>query len=179
MVRSWAKVLAGVGAAAALAAGCAVISAPVRREAVPLESFSALREAPERFPGATVILGGELIETRNRPDGTVLLVLERPLGLDQRPKAEAASGGRFMVRFPQYLDPVLFAPGRRITLAGKVLGAESEAVGEAPYRYVLLDGLEIHLWREPAYAPYPYWGHYDPWYPGWYDPRYGRRPWWW
>jgi len=176
-MRGWAGIL--VAGMLGAAAGCAVISSPVRREAVPLESFSALRESPEGFSSETVLLGGELIETRNRPDGTVLLVLERPLGLAQRPKADAASGGRFMVRFAQYLDPVLFAPGRSITVAGKVLGTENEAVGEAPYRYVLLDGLEIHLWKEPSYAPHPYWGFYEPWYPWWYDSRHGRRPWWW
>ncbi|MBE0616849.1 MAG: Slp/YeaY family lipoprotein [Proteobacteria bacterium] len=176
-MRSW--TLSFLAGAAALAAGCAVISSPVRHEALPLESFSALREAPEGFSGGTVILGGELIETRNQADGTVLLVLERPLGLGERPETDGASGGRFMVHFAEYLDPVLFAPSRLVTVAGKVRGTETEAVGEAPYRYVLLEGVEIHLWKEPAWLPNSYWGPYDPWYPWWYDPRYGQRPWWW
>lgn len=172
-------VLLACAAALAVSAGCAVISAPVRREAVKVERFADLRERPEALVGQTVILGGEVIETRNRPDGTVLLVLQRPLGFDQRPRTDAPSGGRFRVQFADYLDPVLFAPGRRVTLAGKVLGTETEPVGEAPYRYVVLEGVEIHLWREPTYTPHPYWGPYEPWYPWWYDPRYGRRPWWW
>jgi outer membrane lipoprotein len=159
--------------------GCGVLSKEVRREATPLRGFAELREDPQRFRGGIVILGGEIIEARNRADGTTLLVLERPLGMDESPKIDAASGGRFMVRFAEYLDPFLFGPGRSVTVAGKVLGEQTEAVGEAPYRYVLLEGVEIHLWKEPTYAPYPFWHPYDPWYPWWYDSRFGRRPWWW
>lgn len=162
-----------------LLAGCGVLSREVRREAVSLPGFAALRENPVPFEGKVVILGGEIIEVRNRAEDTTLLVLERPLGLGERPKTDAPSGGRFMVRFAEYLDPVLFSAGRNITVAGKVAGERTENVGEAPYRYVLLEGQEIHIWQEPSYAPYPSWYPYDPWYPWWYDPRYGRRPWWW
>jgi len=161
-------------------AGCGVLSPEVRRDAVRLERYQDLREEPQRFQEEVVILGGELIEVRNRAEGTTLLVLERPLGMGERPKADGASGGRFMVRFADYLDPVLFAPGRNVTVAGVVQGERIEPVGEAPYRYVLLEGKEIHLWKEPAaQPPYPYWYPYEPWYPWWYDPRHGRRPWWW
>jgi len=160
-------------------AGCGVISREVRREAVPLRNFAELREDPQRFFGEVVILGGEIIEVRNRPDETTLLVLERPLGQGQRPRTDASSGGRFMVRFSGYLDPVLFAAGRSVTVAGKVQGDQTEAVGEAPYRYVVLEGVEIHLWEKPSSPPYPSWYPYDPWYPWWYDPRFGHRPWWW
>jgi len=160
-------------------AGCGVLSREVRREAVPLSGFGELREDPSRFQGEVVILGGEIIEVRNRAADTILVILERPLGWGERPKTDVRSGGRFMVRFAEYLDPVPFAPRRRVTVAGKVTGETTEAVGEAPYRYVVLEGTEIHLWEEPSYLPYPYWYPYDPWYPWWYDPRYGRRPWWW
>ncbi|MDW7710580.1 MAG: Slp family lipoprotein [Deferrisomatales bacterium] len=163
--------------AAVAVEGCAVVSAPVRREAVPVGPFEEFRQRPETLLNRTVILGGEIIETRNLADGTVILVLHRPLGLGQSPRAEAPSGGRFLVRFAEYLDPVLFAPGRSVTVAGRVLGAETELVGEAPYRYVTLEGREIHLWKEPTTPPPPYWWPHDPWYPWWNDPRYGRRPW--
>ncbi len=163
---------------AAAVGGCSVISAPVRRDAVAVGRFADLRESPEGFLQRTVIVGGEVIETRNRADGTVLLVLERPLGFGQEPRSEMASGGRFLVRVNDFLDPVLFAPGRKVTVAGRVLGTELESVGEAPYRYVVLEGMEIHLWRETVPAPHPYWAPYDPWYPWGWGPRYRGRPWW-
>jgi len=113
--------------------GCAgVISKEVRSEAEPLASFAELRDAPERFQGKTVILGGEIIETRNRADATTLVVLEKPLDSSDRPKDTDASGGRFLARFSEYLDPVVFGEGRKITIAGAVVGVETENVGRAP-----------------------------------------------
>jgi outer membrane lipoprotein len=160
--------------------GChGVISRDVEEEASPLKSLKQLREQFDGYVGKTVILGGEVIETRNSPDGTVVLVLEKALGLGQKPKTDDVSGGRFMVRFADYLDPVVFAPGRRVTVAGKVDRLETEPVGEAPYVYVVIEGSEIHIWKDPVYPFYAPWNIYEPWYPWWYDPRWGRRPWWW
>ena len=160
--------------------GCTgVISREVRNEAVPVASLGQLREEAQAYSGKTVILGGEIIEIRNRPDDTTLLVLEKSLGWREEPKTEDVSGGRFIVRFADYLDPVLFAPGRRVTAAGTVVGLENEPVGEAPYDYVVLEGTEIHLWARTGVQPdFPRRAH-DPWYPWWYDPYWGRRPGWW
>lgn len=163
--------------------GCGVISKEIRQEAVPLDDFSELRLHPEAYIGETVILGGQVIETRNRPEGTTLVVLERPLGLGERPVQANASGGRFLVRFPEFLDPVVFAAGRKVTVAGVVTGTVTEKIGDAEVSCVLLDGREVHLWKEseppyypiPWYSPYPTW--YPYWYPYWYDPYWGSRPW--
>ncbi len=161
----------------AISSGCGgVISKQLREEAVPFESFRELRETPERYRGKTVILGGEIIETRNKADGTTLAILEKPLERGEKPKSSDETGGRFLVRFPQYLDPVLFAAGRKVTVAGTVVGVEEERIGERPYPYVVLNGREVHLWQKTVTAPptgYPY----DPWYPWWYEPHWGRRPW--
>lgn len=157
-------------------AGCGgVISKSIRQEAVPLSSFAELREAPAAFRGKTVILGGTVIETRNRPGETILVVLEKPLQWGGRPDGGQPTGGRFLARFASYLDPVVFEKGRKVTIAGTVAGTELENVGEAPYTYVVLQGREVHLWEEPE--PAPPWPFYDPWYPWWYDPYWGRRPW--
>ncbi len=138
-------------------AGCSGgMSRQVRDEAMPLPEFVALRAQPEEYRDETVILGGEIIETRNVPGVTTVLVLEQALGLDRKPKHFAASGGRFMVRFGEFLDPALFAAGRQVTTAGRVAGTETEMVGEAPYDYVLLEGREIHLWAERPDYPYSY-----------------------
>ena len=176
--------LLALGSLAILVSGCAgVISRQVREEATPLRSFAELRSDPQAFLGKVVILGGDIVETDNRPDGTTIIVLQKPLGRDERPRIQDASGGRFIVRFSEYLDPAVFAPHRRVTVAGVVEGTEERPVGEAPYRYVVLQGKEIHLLREPEPRPYlygpfsPYYW-YGPPYPYWYDPFWGRRPWW-
>lgn len=159
--------------------GCGVIAPELRREAAPIQGLAEVRADPGAFAGRTIILGGTLIETRNRPEGTTLLILEARLGLNQEPRTDDASGGRFMIRFPDYLDPALFAPGRRVTVAGAVAGTTTEPVGGASYAYVVLDGREVYLWKEPSWSNSPPWAPYEPWYPWWYDPRWGRRPWWW
>jgi outer membrane lipoprotein len=159
--------------------GCAnAISPELRRKAAPVEGLAQVRADLETFVGETVILGGEIVETRNEPAGTTLLVLEKALGSGQEPKLEDVSGGRFMVRFAGYLDPALFAPSRRVTVAGTVTGAETERVGDAPYDYVVLAGAEVYLWEKADLPPHSPWRAYQPWYPWWYDPYWGRRPWW-
>ncbi|MBI5015605.1 MAG: Slp family lipoprotein [Deltaproteobacteria bacterium] len=163
--------------------GCAsVISQELRAQAVPLRGLFEVQTHPDAFLGKTVILGGEIIETRNRPDGTTLLVLDKPLGVRDAPETGDQSDGRFMVEVTRYLDPVLFAEGRAVTVAGMVAGTKTEPVGQAPYAYVVLHGQEVYLWRRvvsATYPPYPYYGSpfwYDPF---WYDPFWGPGPGWW
>jgi outer membrane lipoprotein len=94
------------------------------------------------------------------------------------PEAGDASDGRFMVEVGRYLDPVVFARGRAVTVAGPVVGVRTEPVGEAPYSYVVIQGQEVHLWARDRYAPYPpYYGpwddpFWDPWWPWWGGPRF-------
>jgi outer membrane lipoprotein len=135
--------------------------------------LAEIHEAPDSFRGKTVILGGEIVETRNRGDATTLVILEKPLDVFRRPRDVDDTGGRFLARFPRYLDPVVFARGRLVTLAGVVSGEAVEPVGDSPYRYVVLDGTEIHLW--PAQKEWvPSSGYRYPW---WYEGTRGAEPW--
>ncbi len=170
------KVVKGSMLLALLAlAGCAsVISKELRAQAVPIRGLSEVRENPDVFKGKTVVLGGTIIETRNTPEGTTLLVLDRPLGNRDEPTLGEGSDGRFMAEVPRYLDPVLFALGSAVTVAGAVTGVRSEPVGQAPYTYVVIQAQEVHLWSRDRYPPYPY--YYDPF---WYDPFWGPGPWRW
>ena len=174
----WPRTVALLVAACFLAGCVRAISKEVRREAVTVENFGQVRQATDAFKGKTVILGGDILETRNRPEGTTVVVLEKSLDWTLRPRLLDVTGGRFMVRFGEYLDPAIFSKGRQITVAGRVVGSETEKVGEVPYNYVILEGRESYLWRE-SYESTPPW--YDrtsvyP-YPAWYDPYWGRRPW--
>jgi outer membrane lipoprotein len=148
------------------------MSRQVIREAYPLESFSELRQHADEYAGETVILGGEIIETRNEANATTVLILERPLGYDRRPYTQKASGGRFMIRFNEYLEPMVFEPGRRVTVAGRVRGTEIEQIGEAPYQYVFLEGREVRVWKD--YETYDYYPYY-PYYPAYDFYIYRRR----
>lgn len=50
---------------------CAVISSETRSEADPPVAFSTLVDQADRYVGRTVILGGYILETRNKKSETV------------------------------------------------------------------------------------------------------------
>jgi outer membrane lipoprotein len=159
-----------------LGMGCAhVISEPLRAQAQaePSVSFAELRANPESYKDRTVILGGEILNTNNLREATRLEVLQRPLSGSEKPTITDNTGGRFMALCDEYLDPAVYAPGRRITMAGRVLGSYLGKVGEVDYRYPLIACQEIHLFPSATAELQRY-----TMYPWWYGPPYGA-PWYW
>jgi len=157
---------------ALLLSGCAhVISKDLRAKADVSLTLSQVRQDPEAYKGKMVLWGGEIIETLNLRDTTTQIeVYQKPLGWRGEPRGVLTSEGRFLVLTDQSLDPYLFRSGRRITVAGEILGAKIKQLGEMDYRYPLLASKQIHLWPEYVYIydPYPY--AYDPWW--YYGPRW-------
>ncbi len=147
--------------------GCTVISQGMMAQADRDVTFSQLKADTDRYKGQTVILGGHIIEVRNKARETVILVLETPLGSGQEPRPPDRSQGRFMLFCEGFLDPEVYAQGRMLTVAGRVLGQTREAIGDEPYVYPTLEAREIHLWERyedryrypPPYRPL----YYDPW----------------
>jgi len=148
--------------------GCTPISRDLRAQTDRTISFRQVFQNPEAYKGKVVIWGGEVIETINQKDGTTLIViLQRPLDWMEEPKFRG-SGGRFIVRVEGYVDPYVFKRGRRVTVAGEILGRKVMRVGELEYPYPLLQSKQLYLWGEYYDYPYPYypWGYY-----GYYGPR--------
>jgi outer membrane lipoprotein len=138
--------------------GCAhVISKDIRDKVDPSLTFEKVIQNPIAYKGRTVVWGGEIIETLNQKNGTTEIeVFQIPL--DSRtdaPKASYASEGRFLILFNKYLDQNLYQKGRRITVAGEILGEQIKPIGEMDYRYPLVSSKQIHLWKEPSYGLYP------------------------
>ena len=151
--------------------GCTVMSARTMAEADPPLPFPVLAAKAGDFEGRVVILGGYVIEVRNRGQQTVLVVLQAPLGSGQEPIDADRSQGRFMVRHDRFLDPEVFTKGRKITVGGVVQGVTPETIGEEPYNYLTLVSHEIFLWEREEYLPGP---SYDRPHP--YDDIRYRRP---
>lgn len=152
--------------------GCAhVISKDLRKTIDPSVTFEQVIKNPELYKGKNVIWGGEIIDTFIHKDGTSEIeVFQRPLSSRGEPKLTDISEGRFIVHDLRYLDPYHYRRGRRITVAGEIIGQKIKPLGEMDYRYPLISAKQIYLWPEYYYYPYPYY-YYDPW---WYYPR-----WWW
>lgn len=136
-----------------LLASCAhVISKEVLQEVDTSVSFAQLSKDPEAYQGKTVLFGGDVIGTQNLSDKTVVVVLQRPLGSRGEPSAGDVSEGRFIITTPGFLDPAIYGPGRKITVAGTVVGKEMRPLGEIEYTYPIIEKRELYLWPEEETA---------------------------
>ncbi len=142
-------------------AGCAhVVSPALRAEADKTLSPEVLFYAPDAHEGKTVILGGVIIGVKNTSGGASLDALEKPLDSRGRPRDTDVSRGRFVVYHPRHLDPAIYAPGREITVVGKVLGSEPRQLDEVQYPYLMLLSrkLFLHLTTSKKRAPEVHFG---------------------
>ncbi len=153
-----------------LTVGCATQAPPFLRE--PLPDNPALTQVSAdtgSYAGRKVRWGGSIEQLENQAQETWLEIVERPLDGSGRPRESDRSGGRFIARVAGFLDPVIYARGRDITLTGIVDGDSSRKIGEFDYRYVVVKTASAHLWPLliPAPTMYydPFW--HDPWYPYW------------
>ena len=136
-------------AAMLLLAGCAhVISKEVLQEVEPSLTFAHVSKDPDAYTGKTVLFGGDVIETQNLSDRTLVVVLQRPLGSRGEPRGGDVSEGRFIITTGGFLDPAIYSPGRKLTVAGREAGKEVRPLGEIEYTYPIIEKREIYLWPE-------------------------------
>jgi outer membrane lipoprotein len=132
-----------------LAAACTKgISKQARSRVTYSGTFSTLQEKPDDHLDEVVLLGGKTIETKVGSKYSEITVLQLPLDGGDRPRIEAQSEGRFLIRSEQLLDPAVYAEGTAITVVGKVIGSEARKVGEYNYVYPVLEPIEIKLWHK-------------------------------
>jgi outer membrane lipoprotein len=142
-----------VMAAMLLLAGCAhVISKEVLQDVDTSVSFVQLSKDPNAYTGKTVLVGGDVIETQNLSDKTLVVVLQHPLGSRGEPSAGDVSEGRFIITASGFLDPAIYSPGRKLTVAGTVAGKEVRPLGEIEYTYPIIEKRELYLWPEEEAA---------------------------
>ena len=141
-------------------------------------TVSQVQQDPQRFLNSPVRWGGEIIAVDNRVGETWIEVLSRKLGSSGRPDEERRGEGRFLVRVEGFLDPADYAAGCSFTVTGRVTGSRTQAVGEYPYLYPLVEAEAYYLWpplekapqRHPFYDPF-----YDPFFDPWCRYRYPGR----
>lgn len=163
-------------AGAVLLCGCAsVIPEPIRTPPPSDVRIAEVRANPQSFRGADVRWGGDIVAVKNLRTETIVEVAARELENDGRPRYREKSEGRFLAKVPGFLDPVVFASGREMTVRGRFEDIVERPIGEFPYRFPLVRAEHVYLWEPlpPTYYYDPYW--WDPWYPwGW--PRHRHWP---
>jgi outer membrane lipoprotein len=156
--------------------GCAhVISKDVLQQVNMEITFGELWKAPQAHQGEMVLLGGVVVKTVNRRDGTLLEVYQTEIDSRGRPIKLDISGGRFLAHYKGLLESEIYSKGRKVTIAGIVQGEQVMRLGEIDYHYPFLIIKDIHLWSKEQprrYEPYP-WGLWDPW---WRSPWYPWHP---
>jgi len=110
---------------AVLVGGCATAfpESVMRTVDTRITADEVLRD-PAAVKGARVILGGEILAVQPRPGSTEIELLLRRLRGDDSPERNDRSPGRALLHTPEFLDPAVYAPGRRITVVGEVAGVE-------------------------------------------------------
>jgi len=143
------------------------ISRNIRRQVDKALTFAAVKQNPQAYTGAVVIWGGKIVDIVNRQNGTDLILLQVPLVNGEQPGDVHESQGRYLARTSRFLDPEIYARGKKVTLAGEIVGREVRSLGELQYTYPVLQIRELRLWqRRIVYPLYSYrtspWGVYDP-----------------
>jgi outer membrane lipoprotein len=164
-------------AGALLLTGCSVMPAAVEQRALPDMAFPELVQYADRYRGQMVILGGYVTEVENLMDHTRLVAVQAPLGYRREPKSRDLSQGRLVVIHKGFLDPAVYSEGRKITVAGRVLGSSATDERRLPYPYLRIELDEVYLWPQEQVLPHDYY-YRDPWY--WHPYPWGwRHPYWW
>ena len=126
--------------------GCAhVISQTVRDEVDTAITPEMLFRDPDAYRGKTVLLGGVIISTNNTDEGTYIEVVQKPLDYRGKPKDTDISSGRFLILHKGYLDPAIYSPGRKLTVAGEVSGKRVRPLGKLQYAYPFIKSKELRI----------------------------------
>ena len=146
------------------------ITTELRQQVTEDVTFPMVLQNPTAYVGDIVLWGGEIIETVTIQGGSEITVLDTPLDYQERPESARYSRGRFIAKSSKFLDPAIYKKGKKITLAGEIVGTETKPLGKVEYAYPVVMVKQLHLWKRAYYGRYyPYWGvpNYGPYYDTW------------
>lgn len=157
-------------ASASLMAGCAMAPKPLQGQFAPLDPQAATAAAA----GSAVRWGGTIAEVEPRRDRTCFQIVGHSLTSLARPRDDDHSIGRFIACRTGFYDPEVFAPGREVTVAGRIEGTEMRRIGEYEYRQPVVAADVVYLWPQRPDVEIvhdPFLRPYGPWYPyTWHGP---------
>jgi len=135
----------GVMIAAVVAAACAT-GPQYDASAMPPNTTPRVAVTDASLVGTSVVWGGRVLEIHPGEETTTLEVLAFPLRRNQSPDIGRSSQGRFLVVAPEFLEPGDWGAGRLVTVSGRLSGTREGRIGEADYRFPVVDARDLHLW---------------------------------
>jgi len=145
-------------------------------------SYTQVSQNVDSHKDVPVRWDGVIIDVENEESFSLVQVLFYPLNYLGRPLLDEPQGGRFVIKSTEFLDPIIYAKDRRITVVGTLNGDIERTVGKKVIRVPLLISTATHLW--PKYHYYGYGGYgygygygYESYYGSYGHPFFFRGGW--
>ena len=130
---------------------------------VALQNINQYKDVPVRW-------GWVIIELDNEKEFSLLQVLLYPLGNYGRPRLDMPSQGRFFIKSPDFLDPLIYKKDTEITVAGTLNGVLTRTIGKKDLAIPVIASTVLQLWAKYDMNRYYYGGGF---YGGYAPPYYG------
>ncbi|KML67396.1 Slp family lipoprotein [Pectobacterium peruviense] len=155
-----------VAATALLLSGCVTVPDAIKGTSpTPQDDLVRVMNAPQIYVGQESRFGGRVVSIRNDVNKTRLEIASMPLDSGAKPRLDMPSEGRFIAYVNRFLEPVDFKD-QLVTVVGPITGTEQGAIGDKPYRYVVIDAQGYKRWNVVQRLMVPPGGYgYGPW--GW------------
>ncbi|MGK3142008.1 Slp family lipoprotein [Pantoea sp. C2G6] len=146
----------------------------------PQQDLLRVMSDPAIYVGQESRFGGKVVNVINLNGKTRLEIAAQPLDESARPRLGAASVGRIYADIHGFVDPI-DVKNQYVTVLGTLKGTEEGKIGEANYKFLVIDVRGYQRWQETRQViapPQPM----DPWI--WYGPTrrhggyWGPNPYW-
>jgi len=124
----------------------ACASSPLKLDGVDRTITPAMVTEDQPHTGLRVAWGGVIIRTEPQAQQTRIEVIAYPLDRYGTPNTQSVSQGRFLVLHRGFLEPADYAPGRWLSVVGRLGKSQTETVGAASYRFPVLEAEQLYLW---------------------------------
>ncbi|MEO8160050.1 MAG: Slp family lipoprotein [Arenimonas sp.] len=126
-------------------AACATSPRPLQGQFANVQPEQA---AARGEPGDVVRWGGRIVNVSTEKLNSCFEIVGAPLDSGGRPRKVDNSTGRFIACRSGFYEPQVFAPGRELTVSGRIDGFETRKVGEYDYHYPRVAAEVVYLWPE-------------------------------
>jgi len=117
-------------------------------------TYAQVSQNIDSHKDALVRWGGVIIGVENSENLSIIQALFYPLNYFGRPKLGGAHGGLFIIKSPEFLDPIIYTKGKEITVVGILNGGIERTVGKKAIQVPLLLSTATHLWPEYYHKDY-------------------------
>ena len=142
--------------ASLLLSACAGLPSAVKDVPVVDIPYSQASQNISNYKDASVRWGGVIIDVENEQDSSLVQVLFYPLDSYGRPQLNKPGEGRFVIKSPEFLDPVVYAKDKEVTVAGTLIGDIERTIGKRVVRLPLISATAIYLWPNNERDDYYY-----------------------